>query len=167
MAAGEVVGIIKGLADVVKEQQAASKDTFSTTQQQIQDLSAAVQALSDTVATSSASNSTLRLPQLTLPEFTGREDLNRFAEQLTNVLASSGVSAKFWFTYLTQQCRKDARAFDIICNYETTNASKIHDKTSNDEYLAFYDKCLTRLTTQRRRATTGGVLGVQTPALFL
>ena len=149
MAAGEVVGIIKGLADVVKEQQAASKDTFSTTQQQIQDLSAAVQALSDTVATSGASNSTLRLPQLTLPEFTGREDLNRFAEQLTNVLASSGVSAKFWFTYLKQQCRKDARAFDIICNYETTNASKIHDKTSNDEYLAFYDKCLTRLTTQR------------------
>ena len=149
MAAGEVVGIIKGLADVVKEQQAASKDTFSTTQQQIQDLSAAVQALSDTVATSGASNSTLRLPQLTLPEFTGREDLNRFAEQLMNVLASSGVSAKFWFTYLKQQCRKDARAFDIVCNYETSNASKIHEKTSNDEYLAFYDKCLTRLTTQR------------------
>ena len=148
MAAGEVVHIIKGLADVVKEQQVASKDTFSMTQQQIQDFSAAVQALSDTVATSGASNSTPGPLQPTLPEFTGRKDLNQFAEQLTNVLASSGVSAKFWLTHLKQQCRKDGRAIDIICNYETTNTSKIHNETSNDEYLASYDKCLIRLTTQ-------------------
>ena len=106
MAAGEVVGIINSLAEVVKEQQAASIDTFPTTQQQIQDLSSAVQALSETVAMASALNSTLCLLQLTLPEFTGREDLNQFEEQLTNILASSGVSVKFWFTYLKQQYRK-------------------------------------------------------------
>ena len=106
MAAGEVVGIINGLAEVVKEQQAASIDTFPTTQQQIQDLSSAVQASSETVTMASALNSTLRPQQLTLPELTGREDLNRFAEQLTNVLASSVVSAIFWFTYLKQQYPK-------------------------------------------------------------
>ena len=149
MATAEVVGIIKGLAAVVQDQQAASKDAYSKTQKQIQDLSAAVHALSNTVGTNGASSSPLRLPQLTLPEFTGCENLDRFTEQLTNVLTSSGVSAKFWFTYLKQQCRKDARAFDVICNYETTHASKITEKTSNAEYLDFYRKCLTRLTTQR------------------
>ena len=111
-------------------------------------MSAAVQISSNTVGTKSSTNSLLRLPQLTLPEFTGRENLDRFAEQLTNVLASSGVSAKYWFTYLKLQCHKDAWAFDIICNYETIHASKLNEKTSYVEYLEFYDKCLTRLTTQ-------------------
>ena len=49
MASDEVVGIIKGLAAVVKDQQASSKEAYSKTQQQIQDLPAAVHALSDTV----------------------------------------------------------------------------------------------------------------------
>ena len=149
MATAEVVGIIKGLAAVVQGQQAASKDAYSKTQKQIQELSAAVHALLNTVGTNGASSSPLRLPQLTLPDFTGCENLDQFTKQLTNVLTSSGVSAKFWFTYLKQQCRKDARAFDVICTYETTHASKITEKTSNAEYLEFYRKCLTRLTTQR------------------
>ena len=149
MASDEVVGMIKGLAAVVKDQQAASKDAYSKTQQQIQDLSAAVLTLSDTVGTKGASSSPLRLPQLTLPEFTGRENLDRFAEQLTNVLSSSGVAGKFWFTYLKQQCRNDARAFDIICNYETTHASTLSGNSSNDEYITFYDNCLTLLVRQR------------------
>ena len=134
----EVVGITKGLAAVVQDQQAASKDAYSKTQQQIQDLSSAVHALSDTLGTNGASSSPLRLPQLILPEFTGRENLDRFTEQLTNVLASAGVSAKFWLTSLKQQFRKDARAFDVICNSETTHASKINEKRSNAEYLDFY-----------------------------
>ena len=46
MATAEVVGIIKGLAAVVQDQQAASKDAYSKTQTQIQDLSATVHALS-------------------------------------------------------------------------------------------------------------------------
>ena len=96
----KVLGLITGLADIVKDQQRASKDACSKAQQQIQDLSAAVQILSNTVSTKSSTNSPLRLLQLTLPELTGRESLNRFAEQLTNILASSGVSAKIWFTYL-------------------------------------------------------------------
>ena len=75
-----------------------------------------------------STNSSLHLLQLTLPEFTGQESLNWFAEQLTNVLASSGVSAKFWFTYLKQQCHKDAWAFHIICHYETAHASKLNEK---------------------------------------
>ena len=112
-------------------------------------MSAAVHALSDTVGRNRASSSPLSLPQLTLPEFTGCENLDQFTEQLTNVLTSSSISAKFWFTYLKQQCRKDARAFNVICKYETIHASKINEKTSNAEYLDFYRKCLTHLTIQR------------------
>ena len=145
----EVLGLVSGLASVVKEQQIAAKDVSSQTQQQIQDLSHAVHELSQSVRTKDVSHSSLRLPQLTLPEFTGKENLDRFAEQLTNVLSSSGVAAKFWFTYLKQQCRKDVRAFDIVCTYETTNAAKIHEKTSNDEFITFYDNCLRQLTAQR------------------
>ena len=126
MATAEVVGITKGLPTVVQDKQAASKDAYSKTQQQIQDFSAAVHALSDTVGTNGVSSSPLRLPQLTLPEYRGRKNLDRFTEQLTNILTSSGVSAKFWLTYLKQQCRKDVRALDAICNYETTRASKIN-----------------------------------------
>ena len=100
------------------------------------------------MGTNGASSSPLCLRQLTLPEFTGRENLDWFTEQLTNVLISAGVSAKFWVTYLKQQCRKDAHAFDVICNYESTHASEIYEKTSNAEYLDFYRKCLTCLTTQ-------------------
>ena len=141
MASDEVVGIIKRLSAVVKDQQAASKE-------QMQDLSAVVHTLSDVVA-KVASSTPLRLPQLTLLEFTGCENLDGFAEQLTNFLASSGVTGIFRFTYLKQQCCNDARAFDIICNYETTHASKLSEKSSNNEHLNSYDNCLTLLMRQR------------------
>ena len=74
--ADEVVCLTKGLADVVKDQHTASKETYSKTQKQIKDLSAAVQILSDTIGMKSPTNSPLRLPQLTLLEFTGRENLD-------------------------------------------------------------------------------------------
>ena len=97
----EVLGLVHGLASVVKDQQAASQDANSHTQANIQALSDAVQKLSIAVSSKeSMTASPLRLPQLTFPEYTGREDLDRFAEQLTHVLSSSGVSPKYWFPYL-------------------------------------------------------------------
>ena len=74
---------------------------------------------------------------------------DRRLDTYTKLECSSGVSAKFWFMYLKQQCRKDARAFDITCNYETTHASEIRGNTSNAEYLEVDDNCLTCHTTQR------------------
>ena len=146
----EVLGLVNGLASVVKDQQAASQDVNSQTQASIQALSDAVQKLSTAVSfKESTTASPLRLPQLTLPEFTGREDLDRFAEQLTHVLSSSGVSPKYWFPYLKQQCQKDARAFDIICSFETDSTFKLPEKATNDEHLSFYDKCLCYLKKQR------------------
>ena len=135
MAVDEVVGVIKGLADVVKDQKIASKDSFSKTQQHIQDLFTAVQALSNTVGTKDASSTPLRVPQLTLPDYTGRENIDHFAEQLTNVLSSSGEAGKFWLTYLKQQCRNESL--------------ELSAKTSYAEYLKSYNQCLTLLTHQR------------------
>ena len=43
-----------------------------------------------------------QLLQLKLPEFTGKETLDRFAEQLTNILISSGIDTSHWLTYLKQ-----------------------------------------------------------------
>ena len=146
----EVLGLIQGIAAVVRDQQAAQKDVTLQTQQQIQHLSQAVTDLSQSVRLKEASaHSPLRLPQLTLPEFTGGEQVDKFIEQLTQVLSSSGVAAKFWLTYLKQQCQKDSRAFDIICSFELANASKISHKTTNDEFLELYDRCCDTLHKQR------------------
>ena len=107
----ETVGILNGLAHVIKEQVAANKARGD----EIASLAAAVKDLTDFVG-HSASSSGLRLPNLTLPEFTGNEDLDPFLEQFTNVLQASGTDFRHHFTYLKQQYRKDARAFGALGN---------------------------------------------------
>ena len=75
----EVISIIGGLTDAIRAQHRSSKEVASRTQDQIQELSQAVAELSTSVRTqSSSSASTLRLPPLSLPEFSGGEFLDRF-----------------------------------------------------------------------------------------
>ena len=84
----EVLGLVQGIAAVVRDQQAATKDVTNETQQQIQQLSLAVTELSKSVHSKEvSSHSALRLPQLSLPEFTGSEQVDKFLEQLTQVLS--------------------------------------------------------------------------------
>ena len=111
----EVLGIIQCLVGVV-DQQTTDRDLALNTQKQIMD-SLAISKKNH------ATSSPLRLPQLTLPEFTGKDNLDRSAEQLTNVFSSSGVYACHWFTYLKQQCSRGACAFDIACNFESKNVT--------------------------------------------
>ena len=82
----ETLGILNGLAHVVKEQVTANKARGD----EIASLAAAVEDLTDFVG-NSALSSGLRLPNLTLPEFTGKEDLDRFLERFTNLLQASGA----------------------------------------------------------------------------
>ena len=98
---------------------------------------------------SSPPASTLRLPPLSLPEFTGGEFLDRFLDQLTQVLVSSTVDPRIWIPYLKQQCQKDSRAFDIISSYETQHKAENSDKTTTDEFRKLYDACLKTLRNQR------------------
>ena len=70
------------------------------------------------MASHSASSSnvdTLKLPQVVLPRYTGKpeEQLDRFLDQLTTLLKSSGVPPKHWTTYLKQQVQQDVRAYDL------------------------------------------------------
>ena len=145
----EVVGLVGGLAEVVKSQQHTTKEITAETQRQLQSLSKAVADLSLSVRPQNSSSSTLRLPQLILPEFTGREPLDRFIEQLTYILSSTSVSPKFWLNYLKQQCQKDARAFDIVCKFESEKAIQFSSTRTSDEFMTLYDQCLATLTAHR------------------
>ena len=72
----ETLGLMKGLAPVVRDQNAAIKPRDD----ELTQLASAVKNLSTYVSQSPSthSSSSLRLPNLTLPEFTGTEDLDRF-----------------------------------------------------------------------------------------
>ena len=145
----ELFGLIHGLAGAIRDQHASSKDTIASTQQQIQDLSQAVAESSTSVRSRDPGQATLRLPPLSLPEFTGGEYIDRFAEQLTQVLHSSNIHSKFWIPYLKQQCQKDSRAFDVICSFELSQASNLSPLTSAEEFSALYEECLQQLCMQR------------------
>ena len=109
--ADETVGMIKGLAEVVKAQQLAQTQAYKQTTEQLHQLSSTVEALSKSIPPQALHGNDapgLRLPNVTLTVFTGRENLDRFIEQITSLLQSSGVSPWLWVTYLKQQIQKDA-----------------------------------------------------------
>ena len=53
---------------------------------------------------------------MVLPRYTGKPDeqFDRFLDQLTTLLKSSGVPAKHWTNYLKQQVQQDLRAYDSV-----------------------------------------------------
>ena len=122
----ELTGLLKSLADVVKSQQQANATALQQTTEQLQNLSSAVETLSKTIITpqttqrqsSNDSPAGLRLPNITLPIYTGKENLDRFIDQITSLLQSSGVAPRYHVTYLKQQTQKDARAYDALCEAE-------------------------------------------------
>ena len=95
-----------------------------------------------------SSSTASRLPNLSLPSFTGKEDLDRFAEQLTAVLHSSGVPPFQWLPYLKQQVAKDAHAYDIICSQESKSSCPSLD-ASADGHRQWFEVCLRVLLDQR------------------
>ena len=78
--------------------------------------------------------------------------MDRFIEQITSLLQSSGVSPRFWVTYLKQQTQKDVRAY-----YALIEAEKIHqnllgatpDKASPSEFGKYFDACVETLCSKR------------------
>ena len=156
----ELTGLLKGLADVVKSQQQANATALQQTTEQLQNLSSTVETLSKTIITpqttptqsSNDSPTGLRLPNITLPIYTGKENLDRFIDQITSLLQSSGVAPRYPLTYLKQQTQKDARAYDTL--YE---AEKLHknllgdqpDKASRAEFTKYFDACVGTLRTKR------------------
>ena len=66
---------------------------------------------------------------MTLPEYTGKQNLDRFLTQMDSVLQSSGVPVKFYLTSLKKQCQKDFRANDALLASETEHFLKNLRKT--------------------------------------
>ena len=117
MDAAETLDLIKGLTDIVQKQ----VDSMKSTDTQIQQLASTVENLAKSQPTPSKPtivNSGLRLPNLVLPEFTGKEPLDRFLDHLQNLLVSSKVPRQYWITYLKQQCIKDSSAYDALVSAE-------------------------------------------------
>ena len=95
----ETLGLIKGLAEVVKSQHLAHKaeqkahlKAMKATNEHKSNLIATVEGLSKQIPKSTASNNEgLRLSNLILPEYTGKQPLERFINQVESLLCSSGV----------------------------------------------------------------------------
>ena len=87
MDAAQTLGVIKGLMAVVQEQSNAMKDATD----QIKQLAATVENLTKSQPQSQRQSMGLRLPNLVLPEFTGREPLDRFLERIQSLLITSNV----------------------------------------------------------------------------
>jgi hypothetical protein len=111
----ELTGIVKGLADVVKSQLSSQHEAQEVNRQHIEALAKTVSDLASN-STNTSSVDTLKLPQVVLPRYTGKpeEQLDRFLDQLTTLLKSSGVPPKHWTTYLKQQVQQDVRAYDSV-----------------------------------------------------
>ena len=110
MDAAQTLGLIKGLTAVVQEQSNAMKDTTD----QIKQLAATVENLTKSHPQSQPQSMALCLPNLVLPDFTGKEPLDRLLERIQSLLITSNVPVQYWLTYLKQQCRKDSRAYDAL-----------------------------------------------------
>ena len=156
----ETLGLIQGLADVVKNQQSTFQTQQATylealqkTNQQLSSLSETVELLSKSMPKSTLpAGSGLRLPNVTLPEFTGKQNLDRFMAQMENLLLSSGVSIRFWLTYLKQQCQKDSRAFDVLIAAEKEHTHILGSdpsKATDTEYEHYCKACVTVLKAKR------------------
>ena len=112
----ETLGLIKGLAEVVKSQHSAHKaeqeahlKAMKATNEHISNLIATVEGLSKQIPKSTATNNQgLRLPNLILPEYTGKQPLEHFINQMESLLRLSGVPFKFWTTYFKQDAKRTA-----------------------------------------------------------
>ena len=87
---------------------------------------------------------------VTLPEYAGKQNLDRFLTQMESLLKSSAVPVKFWLTYLKQQCQKDSRAYDALLEAEK-KYSKTFDpvKASDDEHYIHFTNCIALLKEKR------------------
>ena len=147
--ADETAGMIKGLAEVVQNQQILQNTAMKETTAQLKKLSETVATLTQSLPPAGPTGTSLRLPNLVLPKYTGKEHLDRFLEQLQTIFQSSDVPAKFWLTYLKQQTQQDSRAYDAICTAEKEHAAKIlgpdPSKTSPAEFAKLYKQCVDAL----------------------
>ena len=152
----ETLGLIKGLAEVVKSQHSAHKaeqeahlKSMKATNEHISNLTATVEGLSKQIPKSTATNNQgYACKNLILPKYKGKQPLEHFINQMESLLCSSGVPFKFWTTHFKQQCQKDSRAYDALAEAETSFAATLGSdtsKTTEDQYKKHYEQCIKTL----------------------
>ena len=142
--------LIHDLANFVKEQQYFNAELLHATHGQLQSLTQTVESFSRRfIDLPPRSSDGLRLPNIQLPEYTGRENLDRFLLQLHGIFRASAIPAKHWLTYLKQQCQKDPRAYDALIEAESKYLRDDWSKSSSDDYKHVYDKCVKFLQLKR------------------
>ena len=72
-----------------------------------------------------------------------------FLEQFTNVLQASGADFRHHFTYLKQQCQKDARAFDFLCTWEQEHFQKLPRAPSKIDFEKYFRNATRALQAHR------------------
>ena len=127
---------------------------MKATSDQIQHLAITVENLTKVqqVPVPSSQSPGLRLPNLVLPEYTGKEPLDRFLEQIESLLVSSAVPTKHWIIYLKQQCQKDTRAYDALNSAHQTHLHLLGtdlSKTADAEFKQHFDQCVKTLREKR------------------
>ena len=150
MEAAETLGLIKGLTEVVQRQNESMKHTKEHIKQLVNTVKnlAKIQPSEPKPTVTSG----LRLPNLLLPEFTGKELLDRFLEHLQNLLISSNVPRQYWVTYLKKQCIKDSRAYDALVMAEQTHVKLLGpdvSKASDHDYQVHFEVCVKTLREKR------------------
>ena len=148
MDAAETLGLIKGLTAVVQPHIDTMKTTNST--------ASGNRGKFDKSSTRSKPtlNSGLRLPNLVLPEFTGKEPSDCFLDHLHNLLISSNVPTQYWLTYLKQKCSKDSRAYDALVSAEDTYAKLLGPdviKASDHDNKQHFEACANTLREKRAK----------------
>ena len=123
----EMLGLIKGLAEMVQQQHQSQKDTAQHLQGLIMTAEQLTQTLTPKV---SASTQGLCLPNFVLPECTSKTDLDHFLNQIQHLLEPSGVHPKFWVTLIKQQCQKDSRAY-----HAPSESEKLHQAILGPDFM--------------------------------
>ena len=142
--------LIHDLANVVKDQQYFNAELLHATHGQLQSLTQTVESLSRRIIDLPPKSSDgLSLPNIQLPEYTGRENLDRFLLQLHGIFRASAIPAKHWLTYLKQQCQKDPGAYDALIEAESKYLRDDWSKASSDDYKHVYDECVKFLQLKR------------------
>ena len=146
----ELLGMIKGLADVVK----SSHDAQKTQQEEIQALAGSMKDLATSTAKMTSTPLGLRLLPVNLPVFKGnpKDKLERFPENFVSIISTSHISPQYYVPYLKQQCQYDIQSFDFITNAEKEHFPKLiadPEKVSPFELKAYFDTIKQILLQQR------------------
>ena len=150
MEAAETLGLIKGLTEVVQQQTESMKHT----KEHIDQLVNTVENLAKIQPSEYKPTVTsgLRLPNFVLPEFTEKEQLDRFLEHLQNLLISSNVPRQYWVTHMKQQCIKDSRAYDALVTAEQTRVKLLGpdvSKAGDHDHQVHFESCSKTLREKR------------------